>query len=240
MADKHGDLGVAVSIHSGATLFPIVLTEPPSASYYGSYMVLLLVARNRLLDEPQSIAGHSSLAADADSIARSQMAEDKLLSAIQLAHKAAELLRDFRERYGLKITPAWLLQLQGVAAGILVLDPDLAAPIELPSPGVEGHGTKIEDSHTAFDEVFRCLLGTGVEVMIARGIARMMYHTALEKKITLSHDTSSVLQIMSDTAWRPSDLSMVNSMYPNFATTKDHTDSERMTELLSKWEKLEI
>jgi hypothetical protein len=44
-----------------------------------------------------------------------------LSQAIALSHQSAQILQEFRERYGLKITPAWLLQLQAVAAGILVL-----------------------------------------------------------------------------------------------------------------------
>ena len=50
-----------------------------------------------------------------------------------------------------------------------------------------------------------------------------------------------MLQVMSDTAWRPSDVNLVNSMFPNFATTKGFEDkSERMTEFLGKLEELEI
>jgi hypothetical protein len=41
----------------------------------------------------------------------------------------------------------------------------------------------IRDSSTAFDEVFRGLLGVGVDVMIAGAIARMSYHTARKQKI---------------------------------------------------------
>lgn len=170
---------------------------------------------------------------------RSELAQESLSSAIPLAYQAAQMLRDFRERYGLKITPAWLLQLQAVAASVLLLDTKLKDADRLFSDGTtQSHA--IQDSSSAFDEVFRCLLGTGVEVMIARGIARMTYHTAMKQRIALSQSTWSLLQLMSDTAWRPSDLSLLSSTFPNFATIKGHEDQERMSALLSKWESINI
>lgn len=114
------------------------------------------------------------------------MSQDLLSDAIALAYQAAQILREFQERYGLKITPAWLLQLQAVAAGILVLDPELANPTIVMSPKATDLEVTIRSSSAAFEEVFRCLLGTGVEVMIARAIARISYHTALKQKIVQS------------------------------------------------------
>jgi hypothetical protein len=161
------------------------------------------------------------------------MADEKLSTAIPLAHRSAQLLRDFRERFGLKITPAWLLQLQAVTSGVLQLDPVLKRPRI-------GVNETMEDSHAAFDEMVRSMLGAGVEVMIARAIARMMHHSALEHNVALSRSTRSILQIMSETAWQPSDLALVNSTFPNFATTRGQDDRERLTELLRKWEKLDV
>lgn len=205
-------------------------------------MILWVLARAQFRSNEDVPDGQASpggfVPGDADF--RSRMADQCLSMALPLAYKAAEMLRDFRERFGLKISPAWLLQLQAVSAGVLIQSPELtdsriAASLR---PGqVDG---EIQDAHNAFDEVFRGLLGTGVEVMIARGIARMMYHTALERNIALTPSTRSILQIMSDTAWQPSDLSRINSFFPNFATTKGHEDRERMTELLSKSERLTI
>lgn len=43
-----------------------------------------------------------------------------------------------------------------------------------------------------------------------------------------------------DTAWQPSDITLVSSVFPNFATEKGFDDSERMTEIISRWDKLEI
>lgn len=206
-------------------------------------MTLCLLSRAQF--EQNESNGDASLSTSGDNgeyaKVKERLMEDKLSEAIPLAHRAAQILRDFRERYGLKISPAWLLQLQSVTSGVLVLDPQLADANIIVSLDATNDDRAIQNSRAAFDEVFRCLLGTGVEVIIARGVARMMYHTALDKKVALSHPTRSLLQIMSDTAWRPSDLSLLsNSNYPNFATTKGHENDERLNKLLSKWEEFEI
>lgn len=200
-------------------------------------MICLTQARTRLQQEEISPNGQTPLIEpmEEDSSLRIRKAHDYLRDAIPLAVQSAQFLQDFREGYGLKITPAWLLQLQAVAAGVLVLDQELVNPTTIdPDP-------TITNSATAFEEVFRCLLGTGVEVMVARAIARMTYHTALKNNIALSGSTLSMLQVMSVTMWRPSDLKLVNSVFPNFATAKGHGDSEsRMTELLTRWEDLKV
>lgn len=222
-----------------------MLTLLSSASYLAFSMIFLSQARTRLQQTEVSPTGQSPLTEldDGDAELKTRTAQKYLLDIIPLAHQSAQFLRDFRERYGLKITPAWLLQLQAVAAGVLVLDPDLdnSQIVTTPSATDLGSASPIDNSATAFDEVFRCLLGTGVEVMIARAIARMTYHTALKHEIFLSRSTMNMLKLMSETAWRPSDLRLVNSTFPNFATTKGHDDSEeRMSEFLAKWEVLDI
>ncbi|KAI5371147.1 hypothetical protein Slin15195_G020190 [Septoria linicola] len=218
------------------------------ASYIAFSMVLRLVARNRCLQDREN-AGDSPESGDSARTAldMSRLAQHSLDKALSFAYQAAQALRDFRQRYGLKVTPAWLLQLQAVAASVLMLDPVLTQPSDnITSPAAaetlaaESESRTIRDSHTAFDEVFRCLLGSGVEVMISRGIARMTYHTALEQKIELSRSTRTMLKIMSDTAWKPSDLSLLNSMFPDFTTTKGEDSDGRLTQLLEKWEKLDI
>lgn len=207
-------------------------------------MILLSQARARLQQQEVSPTDQLPLIelGVEDASLRTRMSHDFLSQAITFAHQSAQILKEFRERYGFKITPAWLLQLQAVAAGILMLDPELEDPaVAATSPKAADYEGVIRDSPAAFDEVFRSLLGAGVEVMIARAIARMSYHTARKQKIVLSESTWSMLQVMSDTAWRPSDVNLVDSTFPNFATTKGYQDNtERMTEFLGKLEALEI
>lgn len=246
MAHEYLYLGATVCVIYHSRLLLDTLTEPASASYLTSLMILWCAAKTKF-EQRQETANHPEPSTrtttdedDDDTYFRSQMSQERLSSSILLAHKAAEMLRDFRERYGLKVTPAWLLQLQAVTAGVLLQDPELADPTAISSPEANASDRSIRNSHAAFDEVFRCLLGTGVEVMIARGIARMMYHTALDRKIALSRSTRSMLQLMSNTAWRPSDLSLVSSAFPNYAASQGQEGGERLSELLSKWEALEI
>lgn len=206
-------------------------------------MILLSQARIRLQQREVSPTGQVPLTEHSaeDASLRSRISQQLLSQAITLSHQSAQILQEFRERYGLKITPAWELQLQAVAAGILVLDPELTDPTTVMSPKAGDLDGTIRDSCTAFDEVFRSLLGAGVEVMIARAIARMTYHTARKQKIVLSRSTWDILQVMSSTAWRSSDMNLVSSTFPNFATTKGYEDkTERMTEFLGKMEELEI
>lgn len=206
-------------------------------------MIFLTQARTRLQQEGVSPTGQMPLIEvdKGDVNLATRKAQEWLEDAIPLAHQSAQILQDFRERYGLKITPAWLLQLQAVAAGVLVLDSELVDPTKVASPISKDREGTVADSAAAFEEVFRCLLGTGVEVMIARAIARMTYHTAQKHNIVLSRTTMSLLQVMSVTMWRPSDMGMINSVFPNFATVKGHGDNEsRMTELLNRWEELKL
>jgi hypothetical protein len=220
-----------------------LLTSLFSASYMAFCMIFLSQARVRLLQTAVSATGQLPLTelGEEDVDLRTNTAEQYLSSAIQLAHRSAQILRDLRERYGLKITPIWLLQLQAVAAGVLVLDSELASPTIVTSPGAAERADTIDTSAAALEEVFRCLLGTGVEIILARAIARMTYQTAFKQKVVLSENTQSMLRIMSETAWRPSDARLISSTYPNFATTQGYDDSEeRMSELLTKWEVLEL
>lgn len=208
-------------------------------------MIFQSQARIRLQQMDVSATGQLPLAesGEEDADLKTNTAERYLSNVIQLAHRSAQILREFRERYGLKIYPTWLLQLQAVAAGVLVADPELANPTIVTSPSATEHSDReeITTSAAALEEVFRCLLGTGVEIMIARAVARMTYQTVLKKKVILSQSTQNMLQIMSKTAWRPSDVKMISSKYPNFATTRGYGDSEeRMSDLLTKWEVLDI
>ena len=243
MANERCCLGIAVSAYHPRVYNSAPLTNAYSASYLAFSMIFQSQARVRLQQTTVSATGQLPLAesGEEDADLKTNTAERYSSNVIQLAQRSAQILREFRERYGLKISPPWLLQLQAVAAGVLVADPELANPTIVRSPGATEHSGAITNSAAALEEVFRCLLGTGVEIMIARAIARMTYKTALKQKVILSQSTQNMLQIMSETAWRPSDAKMISSKYPNFATSKGYGDSEeRMSELLTKWEVLEI
>nr|POE79506.1 nitrogen assimilation transcription factor nit-4 [Quercus suber] len=205
------------------------------ASYFAFSMVLCIAARAQLeqkrdMTESGTFVPHDDAEDDSEdenAEFRLRMSHKYQSQALSLAHMAAQILSEFRQRYGLKITPAWLLQLQAVAAGVLLQAPELRIPISYQSPEDPHPEQIVHDSHAAYEEILRCLLGTGVQVMIARGIARMAYHTALEQKIALSPPTMSLLRIMSDTSWQPSDLALMRSTFPNFANDGGLNGSER-------------
>ncbi|KAM3415732.1 hypothetical protein BST61_g9245 [Cercospora zeina] len=212
------------------------------ASYLSHSMTLRLVTRNRCFRDGGGRRDPSTSSDSPDTEDTTQrIAHDGLSKALLFAYKAAEMLRDVRERYGLKIVPPFAVQLSAVAGSVLVLDKDLTIPHVENNPSDPSR--PIADSHTAFDEVFRFLLGISVEIMIARGIARMIYYTALEHKIALSRAARAMLQIMADTAWRPSDLALLHSTYPDITTVGGDDEisaNRRLSELLSSWENLEI
>jgi hypothetical protein len=87
-------------------------------------MILRLTAKTRFEQVEEPLMSQPILAQPDEEEASfiSRMAQDMLSNALALGYAAAHLLCDFRERYGLKIAPAWLLQLEGVSAGVLLLD----------------------------------------------------------------------------------------------------------------------
>jgi hypothetical protein len=217
-----------------------MLTTSCSASYLSFAMMFQTHAQIRLQQKQVSPTGQQPLTelGEEDLDLRSRMAHEYLSNTIMLAHRSAQMLQDFRERFGLKIIPALMLQLQAVAAGVLIREPELANKT---SANTTDADNTIHNSRAAFDEISRCLLGTGVESILARGIARMTYQTALQYQAVLSTGILSMLKLMAETAWRPSDVRLVKSIFPNFATTRGHDDhEERLTELLTKWETLQI
>lgn len=220
-----------------------MLTTRCSALYLCFYMVFQTFTRTRLQQQEVSPTGQPPLTelGKEDSALRIRTSHENLSSLILHAHQSAQILREFRERYGLKISPATMLQLQAVAPAVLIHDPEMTEPRDNISTNDIQLGSAIDSSPAAMDEIFRCLLGTGVEIMNARAVARMTYHTVKKHKIVLGSSILSMLDLMSETAWRPSDVKLVKSVFPNFATIRGHDDNdERLTELLTKWETLEI
>lgn len=74
-------------------------------------MIFQSQARIRLQQMNVSATGQLPLAesGEEDADLKTNTAERYLSNVIQLAHRSAQILREFRERYGLKIYPTWLL-----------------------------------------------------------------------------------------------------------------------------------
>ena len=163
----------------------------------------------------------------------------------QYAYRAATSLRDYRATYGLKLTTPSIFHAATLASFILLHDMQLnPSTSRSPSDSLPKRTTNsITDTQSAFEECFRCLLGGGLQLMLPRGIARMLYHTARQMRVQLPSIVLHMLRIVADTAWRPSDMDHLNSSYPNWAFAQDSdsfTSRDRMEDVLKKWENLEI
>ena len=91
----------------------------------------------------------------------------------------------------------------------------------------------------AFEECFRCLLGCGVQQMLSRGIARMIYHTVTKLDLRLPRLVERMLQIVAEVAWQPSDLQYLDSIFPNpliGSPSRIGETDQRMGTLLKVWE----
>ncbi|CAD0089810.1 unnamed protein product, partial [Aureobasidium vineae] len=144
--------------------------------------------------------------------------------ALATAHDHAVRLGSFRHHYGLKITPPYFVQANGVVCFTLLQDLDNPA------------------SAAAFKEAFRCLLGAGMQLLWARGMARMLHLTAQNTGIRFPKPIETMLEAVADTAWTKSDTEMLSSCWPNIAIAKDAKAGESVTmeDLIKKWEKLAV
>lgn len=154
------------------------------------------------------------------------------------ALQGANLLRHFREIYGCKFCMAFIFQLAAVACFTLLERMDYALPAHIFAQ-IGGSPATFQDAASAFREAYRCLLGIGTRVMIARGVARMIFQTLRLMKVTLPSAARLMLEIVAEAAWRPQDVGHFSSVFPNYAMIGNDTDGgtqSRMEDLLIKWE----
>ncbi|KAG9600644.1 hypothetical protein KCU77_g3223, partial [Aureobasidium melanogenum] len=155
---------------------------------------------------------------------RSHFARTMSYRAFATAHDHAVRLASFRHHYGLKIVPPYFVQANGVVCFTLLRDLDNPA------------------SAAAFKEAFRCLLGAGMQLLWARGMARMLHLTAKNTGIQLPRAIETILEAVADTAWTKTDTEMLSSCWPNIAIAKDAKIGESVTmeDLIKKWESLAV
>lgn len=144
--------------------------------------------------------------------------------AITTAQDMALKMGNFRHHYGLKIIPPYFVQANGIACFTLLQD--LSTP----------------SSTASFKEAFRCLLGAGMQLLWARGMARMLHLTAKNTGIKLPKVIETMLEKVADTAWSKSDAEMLSSCWPNYVIAKEAKvgESVMMEDLIRKWEKLAV
>lgn len=166
-----------------------------------------------------------------DGMKPSHAATDWTNKALLHCVAAASLLRDYRRRYGLKVTLAFIFQAAAVSAFSLL--PYLRPEADIPAAFTR------DQLDTAFFESFRCLLGMATRVMIARGVVQMIRKSAAAMGIPDDVLTEAAAEVV----WRRGDSQMIKSDFPRYAieagegASSGVDDGERrMEEMLKDWE----
>jgi len=161
-------------------------------------------------------------------------ASNRFPESVLYAHQASVMLERFRRTYGLKTNVSHIFHAEAMSCFILLPQLKTCQETETTDSGI--------DIKSAFEESFRCLLGTGTQVMLGRGVVRMVIQTSKLLGIQLPASVLRVLEVVAETAWRQADVFEIRSSYPNhaLATDAEALDSARMEELLNKWEAAEL
>lgn len=163
-------------------------------------------------------------------------APSRFPESVSYARQASAMLERFRRKYGLKINLSHIFHSAAMSCFILL-------PYLKPSLETQIADAEVElDIESAFEESFRCLLGTGTQVMLGRGVARMVFQTSKQLDIPLPTSVLRVLEVVAETVWRQVDILEIKSSYPNHALPGDGeaSTSARMEELLNMWETTEF
>ncbi|KAK0345930.1 hypothetical protein LTR59_008974 [Friedmanniomyces endolithicus] len=161
---------------------------------------------------------------------------------IAFAKMAANMMRDFRQKYSMKATRPYTFQASSMASFALLQwlhdHPDQRDPPPLP----QSHEilTATDMHHiTALNEAYRCVLGAATQVMLARGVVALLNQTASHMNVKLPALDLQVEEAVADVTWRASDLRHISSAYPNYAQGTVPTFSEAigMEDILKEWGK---
>ena len=71
----------------------------------------------------------------------------------------------------------------------------------------------------------------------------MVYQVALQQKIQLPDSVEQMLRVVAETAWRPSDLHQLSSIFPSYLGANDRPHRWKtagMEDVLRKWEQLSV
>ncbi|KAK1059478.1 hypothetical protein LTR74_012614 [Friedmanniomyces endolithicus] len=161
---------------------------------------------------------------------------------IAFAKMAANMMRDFRQKYSMKATLPYTFQASSMASFALLQwlhdHPDQRDP----PPLSQSHEIlTATDMHpiTALNEAYRCVLGAATQVMLARGVVALLNQTASHMNVKLPALDLQVEKAVADVTWRASDLRHISSAYPNYAQGTVPTFSEAigMEDILKEWGK---
>lgn len=166
-------------------------------------------------------------AADQSSDHLRAQAKDLRRQALALTREAAAFLGDFRQRYGYKLVPPFVMHVGAMACNIQICAFEKSSMRTStvsaePDGGVDDQDGFRAANIDAFQECFRSVLACGLQMMLPRGLARMLYHTANRLEVELPETVQRVLAVVADAAWQPTDVLKFNSFYPNIAMVVKH------------------
>ncbi|KAK6429381.1 hypothetical protein LTR95_014471, partial [Oleoguttula sp. CCFEE 5521] len=163
-------------------------------------------------------------------------APESLLYALQ----AARMCQHYRETYGFKITSPFVFQTAALVCLILLNRLDFS--LTYSSALREGNPIPFYDARSAFEESYRCLLGIGTRVMIARGVARMVYQTVKMTGRVMPEAATKVREIVAEATWGASDVHRISSSYPNYSLPESVNPAAEATmeALLKQWEAMQV
>nr|OQO30388.1 hypothetical protein B0A51_02348 [Rachicladosporium sp. CCFEE 5018] len=163
-------------------------------------------------------------------------APESLLYALQ----AARMCQHYRETYGFKITSPFVFQTAALVCLILLNRLDFS--LTYSSALREGNPIPFYDARSAFEESYRCLLGIGTRVMIARGVARMVYQTVKMTGRVMPEAATKVREIVAEATWGASDVHRISSSYPNYSLPESINSAAEATmeALLKQWEAMQV
>ncbi|KAI7091361.1 hypothetical protein KC356_g702 [Hortaea werneckii] len=162
--------------------------------------------------------------------------------AADLALRAAKLLKNYRELYGLKVVLPSILHAATTASFI----PFGHSPTrnERQIPGHLLHSFEaMEDSKSGLEESIRCLLGMATQISLARGVTLMVLKTAKIMKINLPDSIKRLPETIAEIAWNTKNEGSFSSSFPNYALAAakgGRPEGLTMEELLNKWSNLSI
>lgn len=218
---------------------PFVLFE-----LHGQYFSVQMTWHNRaleLLEDEDSNEGYEVGPADLNYYL-TNLRRDNMI----FAHLTAQYLKDFRNIYGNKTTPTAIMHAAAVATSILLRSMKDAQTRIGPASHLDQYREELSPRsldrvNSSFEECFQCLLSMGMQNLLPRAIARLIYRGAMQQKISLPENVVQMVQIVSESAWKATDLNEMNSMYPNRilpSTRNNEKISGQMPYWLAKWEEM--
>lgn len=211
-----------------------------SALYRCLMMLLNSAVENRILVIDTELPGATADDVVGHEVSTVFIASTWAAQATQHVMQAASLLRDYRKAYGLKIVLPYIFQASTLCTFTLLNR--LGAVLSQPGSPAKNWQCSFHDPPSAFEESLRCLLGLATQVLVARGVVRMVRQTASLMDITLPTSVTGLPKAIAEMAWQSSDIQQIRASYLNYAIAARKRTSEAagMEDLLRKWEVLSV